>query len=313
MIDRPTLPSERSSAFLGAAWNNAYLLLTATSLFWSGNIVVGRAIHADVPPMALSFWRWTVAACVAAPFAWRHVRRDWPTLKRSWPILLGLSLVGVSAYNALAYTGLGITTAVNAALLQSATAPIVLIWGFLLFRERPSWIQGVGVAVSLAGVVWIVAKGSPHSLRALSLNAGDGLVLAGVAVYSLYTVGLRKRPKVHPLSFLAATFVIGAACLLPAYGAELAAGRRIVAGPPAALAIAYVALLPALGAYLFYNRGVELIGSGRAGQFVHLMPVFASILAVVFLGERLHAYHLVGAAAIGLGIWIASRSKAPAP
>lgn len=303
-------PSPPAPSLMSRLWSSGPLLLTVTVLLWSGNIIVGRAAHTDFPPIALTFWRWTLALLIVLPFAWRHLRRDALVLAQAWRVLLVLSVFGVSAYNALAYTGLATTTAVNASLLQSSMSPLVLIWGFLLFRERPSAMQLVGVLVSGVGVLWIIAKGSPQALMELRLNAGDGYILAALTAYAVYSVFLRKKPPVHPLSLLVATFAIGAACLVPFYAAELMAGRLITPGAPAMLALGYVAVFPSLIAYLCFNRGVELIGSGRAGQFIHLMPVFASALAVAFLGERMHAYHLVGAVIIGLGIVIASR-RAP--
>ncbi len=303
----PSLPLRALTARL---WGSGPALLTMTVLLWSGNIIVGRAAHASFPPVALTFWRWTLALLILLPFAWPHVRRDAAVLKRAWRVLLILSIFGVSAYNALAYTGLATTTAVNAALLQSSMSPLILIWAFVLFRERPTALQFAGVLVSVIGVLWIIAQGSPRVLLELRLNAGDGFILAGLTAYAIYSVFLRQKPAVHPLSLLAVTFAVGAVCLVPFYAAELLAGRLITPGAPAALALAYVAVFPSLIAYLCFNRGVELIGSGRAGQFIHLMPVFASLLAMVFLGERLHAYHLVGAAIIGLGIVIASKGAA---
>lgn len=289
------------------------MLLPLAVLFWAGNIVIGRAIHGTFPPIALTFWRWVLAFLIALPFTWRRLKVDLPALKAAWPILLALSVLGISTYNALGYKGLATTTAINAALLQSAMSPLVVLFGFVLFRERAAATQLLGVAVSILGVMWIVAQGSGRTLIHLRLNIGDLLLLAALASYALYTVLLRKKPAVHPLSLLASTFLVGSLILLPFYGAELASGERIQPGLPAAGALLYVAVFPSLVAYLFFVRGVEVIGAARAGQFVHLMPVFAPVLAMIFLGERLHLFHLVGAAIIGLGILIASRSKSISP
>jgi len=308
-MPEPTVsfPLRACAGIASRLWGSAYLLLIITVLLWSGNIIVGRAAHENVPPIALTFWRWTLALVVVMPFAWRHVMRDRAVLLRSWKVLVILSITGISAYNAFAYSGLASTTAVNAALLQSALSPIILVWGLIVFRDRPGWMQIFGVGVSLVGVALIVAKGSPEALFSLRLNPGDGLVLTGLMAYGLYSVVLKVKPIVHPLSFLAVTFALGALFLLPFYAVEVANGRLIRLVPASALAIVYVGLFPSLIAYLCFNRGVELIGAGRAGQFIHLMPVFASLLAVIFLGEHLRLYHLIGAAIIGLGIVIASR------
>lgn len=287
-------------------WASPALLLVLTTLFWSGNFVIGRAVRMAVPPIALAFWRWTGALLIVAAFAWPHVRRDWPTLKSEWKTLLLLSALGVASFNTLVYIGLRTTTAINAVLLQSALPLLVLLFSYLLYRERSTWLQLVAVAVSLLGVAAIMARGSLETLRLLSLAPGDGLVFLAVCFYSAYSVLLRKRPEVHPLSFLAATFALGALLLLPLYLWEhFREPLRLT--PTSAGAIAYVMVFPSLLSYLFFNRAVELAGPARAGQFVHLMPVFGSVLAALFLHERLHLYHLAGAALIALGIGLSRR------
>jgi len=288
------------------------VLLPLTMLMWSGNIIAGRIASGQVPPMTLSFWRWVIASLVILPFAWRSLKADRAVLLQSWPILVVLSVFGVAGFNTFSYLGLEQTTAVNAALLQSATSPLVFLLAFALFRERATPMQLVGVAVSIAGVVLIVARGSLEVFSHLRLNPGDGFVLCAVATGAIYAVLLRKRPPVHPLSLLAAIFSLGAVIMIPFYAAELMAGRTARWGPEAGLTLAYVSIFPSVIAYLFYNRGVQLLGAGRAGQFGHLTPLLATLLAVGLLGERLHGYHLAGAVLIAGGIYIASRRGAQA-
>ena len=160
--------------------------------------------------------------------------------------------------------------------------------------------------VSLAGVATIAGRGSLSVLLGLRLNPGDWWILGGLAIYGIYCVMLRRRPAVHPLAFLSAAMGIGSCLMLPFYLAELAGGAHIVAGPRAFLAMGYMAIFPSFIAYLLFNRGVELIGAGRAGQSMHLMPLFGSVLAVLFLGEHFRPYHAAGIALIGTGILVAS-------
>lgn len=290
-------------------WVSPTLLLVLTTLLWSGNFVIGRAVNGIVPPVALSFWRWTLALLLLIGFAWPHLRRDLPALRHRWGLMLALSLLGVAAFNTLVYIGLRTTTAINGVLLQSALPLLVLLMAYFLFREPVRWAQLLAVGISLAGVAVIIARGSLQALLDLSLRPGDGLIFLAVCSYSLYSVLLRKRPPVHPLSFLAATFILGSSMLLPLYLWEHFTLQPLRLTPPAAAALAYVAIFPSLVSYLFFNRAVELIGAGRAGQYVHLMPVFGSVLAALFLGERLHGHHLAGAVLIGAGIVLANATK----
>ena len=281
-------------------------LLVLSNLFWAGNIVLGRGLAGLVPPIALAYWRWTGAFLVAVGFAWPYLKQDVPMLLRHWRMMLLLSATGIATYNTMSYIGLTDTTALNVLLLQSAGPLVIILWAFALFRERPTPWQAAGVAVSLLGVATIAAHGSLAALLGLSLNRGDMWILAAMLIYGVYTAMFRVRPATHPLSFLVATMGIGSMMILPFYVWETAQGGRILGGPPAWLGMAYVAVFPSFIAYLFFNRGIELIGAGRAGQSWHLMPVFGSVLAVLFLGETFHAYHAVGMAMIAAGILLAS-------
>jgi drug/metabolite transporter (DMT)-like permease len=287
-------------------WHSAWALLAAANLFWAGNIVLGRGMAGQLPPVALAYWRWTGAFVVAVGFAWPRLKTDLPVMMRHWKMMLVLSATGIASYNTLSYIGLTSTTALNVLLLQSATPLIIIVWAYLLFRETPTARQTLGVLVSLAGVAAIAGHGSMEVLAHLRLNRGDLWVLAALVIYAVYCVMLRKRPAVHPLSFLVAAMGLGSLLMLPFMLAEYATGARIQGGLPSWLAIAYTAVLPSFVAYLFFNRGVELIGAGSAGQSMHLMPLFGSILAVLFLHEQFQIYHGFGIALIAAGIALAS-------
>jgi drug/metabolite transporter (DMT)-like permease len=298
-------------ASFSRAWNSAVLLLVLTNLFWAASLIVARAVHELVPPVALAFWRWVIALALVLPFAWPQLRRDWPVLWRHWRLMLVLGTFGIGAYNTVTYFGLQTTTALNALLMQSATPLVILLCSFVLFRERPSLRQIVAVLISLIGVLAIAAQGSLQVLLRLSLNRGDLYILLGIAIYAVYAALLRRRPAVHPLSFLAATFAIGTTNLLPLYVWERSSGAAMHPTPGALLAIMFLGVFPACIAYLFFNRGVELIGANRAGHFIHLIPVFGSLLAVLALGETFRLYHLAGILLIAGGILLATLRAAP--
>ncbi|MDO9600326.1 MAG: DMT family transporter [Azoarcus sp.] len=290
---------------------NPYLLLTLTALFWAGNMVLGRGIRADVPPIALAFWRWTIALALVLPFALPHLREQWPRLRAAWRPLLLLGALGVGAYNTFAYIALQYTTATNATLINSFIPIATIALAFLLFGKRLSTLEAGGVVVSLAGVITIVSRGSLDTLLGLSLNAGDLWMLAAVLVWGLYTVGLQWRPQgVDPMLILAAMTVTGLAILAPIYAWELSTGRHIELSFGALSGILYTGIFPGFLGYVFYNAGVAAVGPGRASLFIHLMPVFGIILAAIFLGERPFAYHFVGIGLVFIGIALTTRRPA---
>lgn len=290
-------------------WRSGYALLTFTALFWSGNAIVGRAARDLVPPVALSFWRWAIALLILIPFAWPYLRRDMPILLSRWPIMLVFGVLGIAVFNTLLYTGLHDTTAINALLIQSSQPALFLMFGVLMFRDKVSTRQIAGVIVSMAGVLTIIAHGNWNELVRLRLNGGDIIIAVAMLIWSFYSVLLRERPVVHPLSFLAATLIIGVAAMLPVYVMEIMSGSLIVMQSGSWLSIAYVAIFPSLLAYLCFNRGIELIGSASTGQYLNIMPIIGAGLAILFLGERLQLFHFIGIILVGAGIVLAGGNK----
>jgi drug/metabolite transporter (DMT)-like permease len=289
-----------------SVWNSAAILLVIATLCWSGNFIVGRAVAGQVPPIALAFWRWTLGFVLVIGPAWKHLRRDTPALRARFGTLLILSFLGIALFNSLVYVGLQTTTATNGVLMQSVMPLLILLFSYLLFKERVTRGQLAAVAISLVGVMVIVSRGTLQTLLDLAFAVGDAWIFLAVLGYGLYSVLLRQRPAVHPLTMLAATFVLGALMLLPFYLWESLAGNEISPTPTAIAAIVYVAVFPSLVAYLCFNRAIELIGANRVGQYLHLMPVFGSILAAIFLRERLQGFHLAGGLLIAAGIVLAT-------
>jgi drug/metabolite transporter (DMT)-like permease len=286
-----------------------YLLLVLPPLFWSGNFVLGRAVRADVPPIGLAFWRWGIGSLLVVGFAWPYLRQDWAIIRRNWGMLLLLSFLGVTLFNTLVYLGLQSTMAINALLMQSTMPVIIVLMSYLFFREIVTPLQTLGILLSLGGVVMIIAQGDIQVLTSLALNSGDLLVFIAVVGYAAYSALLRRRPPLHPLSFLAITFILGTLILLPLYLWEHLGGRAMSFDRLTLLTVAYVAIFPSILAYLCFNRGVDLVGANRAGLFVHLMPVFGSILAIIFLGETFQWFHGLGIGFILAGILLATRPK----
>ena len=261
-----------------------------------------------MPPLALAFWRWAIALAVLLPFAWRPLAADRGEILRHWKLLAVLGVTGVGVFNTFVYVGLGTTTATNALLLNSAIPVLIVAIGWLFLGERVGPVQALGIGVSLAGVVAIIARGDIGSLAGLRLSAGDLWILSAMVDWAVYTLLLRRRPAgVSPLALLAVTMMAGLAAITPFYLAELAGGARITFTPGSTAALAYIGVFPSLVAYLFWNRAVAEVGASRAGIFVHLIPDFGTLLAIAILGEGFRAYHAAGIALILAGIVLATR------
>ena len=306
--------SESQSQFAPAKWAKyvfdlPYLILPLAPVFWSGNFVLGRAVRTALPPIGLAFWRWCVASIIVGSVALPHLRRDQAQILRHWKIIFLLSILGITAFNTLVYTGLQYTTAINGILIQSIIPVMIVIVTYLFFRETIIPLQAVGIIISLSGVLTIITQGNPHILTSLSLNIGDIVILAAVVCYAAYSAFLRKRPAMHPFSFLAVTFATGTLLLLPFYLWEHATRQVMPLNQMTVFAVGYVAIFPSIFAYLCFNRGVELLGANRAGLFIHLMPVFGSVMAILFLGETFKTFHALGILLIVSGIILATRKN----
>jgi drug/metabolite transporter (DMT)-like permease len=291
----------------GGLLDQPYLLLSLTSLFWAGNTVLGRYIVGHVPPITLAFIRWGGAFLIVLPFAAPHLVRDWPVIRKHAGLMAVFALTGVSAYNAMAYYGLQFTTAIHGLLLQSVTPLFVALWTFALFGERLSRRQTGGILISLTGVMIIVCQGSLAVLLGVDFNRGDLSFLIALLIYAFYTAWLRKRPMMHPLSFLGVGMGWGAILLAPAVVWEIASGATFVLDTVSVATCVYVCVFPSLLGYLCLNRGIELVGANRAAPFIHLVPVFGSLLAIGLLGERFEVYHAVGYGLVFSGITVATR------
>jgi drug/metabolite transporter (DMT)-like permease len=184
---------------------------------------------------------------------------------------------------------------------------LIVLLGFPMFGQRVRAIQACGIAISLIGVLTVLGKGDPHTLLALQLNKGDVYMLAAVVLWALYSLLLQRRPAMHPLSFAFVTYCVAAALNTPLAIGDLALGGHVALSWGLVVAIAYIVVFPSLVAYLLFNRGVEIIGASRAGVFLHLVPMFTAVMALIFLGEQVALYHAIGFALILTGVWLGSR------
>jgi drug/metabolite transporter (DMT)-like permease len=285
-----------------------YVLLTLAVLAWAGNWVLGRALRFDVPPVAITFWRWAIALAVLLPLTWPALRGRWPVVLRSWKILVLLGVLASVLQHIPVYTGLRHTTATNGALLN-ATAPIFMVFLAAFVGERLSLRSVGGTLISLAGVLAVVGRGDLQVLRELDLNPGDGLVLLGTLSWAAYTVCLRWRPAdLEGLPMVTVLAAIGVIATFPFYALEIASGAVLEPSAGSILGLVYMGVVATVLGYMFWNGATHEVGAARSGPFMYLMMVFTPLLSIVFLGEGLHLYHVAGAALSVAGIGLASRS-----
>lgn len=286
-------------------------MLVLPPLFWAGNFVVARAVHGAISPMSLSFGRWVIALACLLPFAWKPMRHDLP---RYWQYrwrILAIALLGVAAFNTLIYLGLTTTTATNGLLLNAFIPILIVLMAALFYRQSLRMPQLMGMAVSFAGVLIIIAQGQWQRLAGLAFTQGDLIVFLGMVSWALYTLGLRHIPAdINRVGLMGVQIIVGLVLLAPGFAWDWMQGARPALTPGSLAALAYVGVFPSVVAYLLYNLGVARVGAARAGLFIHLMPVFGPLLSAFFLGEALHLYHLAGVCAIFAGIALASRRSA---
>jgi drug/metabolite transporter (DMT)-like permease len=279
-------------------------------LCWAGNWVVGRAIHDQVPPLALNFWRWAAALALILPAAWRPLRAQWRLMLRHWKWVLPMAAIASAIFQSMVYLGLQHTTALNGALLIALVPVVVAAMAATLLGDRFTPRQGLGILVSLAGAMIVILRGDLDVLHALAFNPGDLWILAAVPIWALYTVLLKRWPPgLAPMSFLAAIAIIGTLLQAPLYAWEAAGGRHLLLTPAALGAIAYTAVFASFLAFVFYNAALQRTTPTVAGPFHHLHPAFTALLGIAFLGERIGWYHAAGVACIALGLYLTAAAK----
>ncbi len=286
--------------------NQGYVLMAITAIMWSGNALIGRAVHETIPPIGLGFWRWVVTLPVFVVLAWPHFRREWPLVRRHWAILLLLGFLSITVYNTFVYIGLNTTTAINMLLINTARPVVIVFLSYVFFRERVTVAQAAGFALALSGTLTILARGNFDVFVGVHFIAGDLWVVAATVGWALYTVLYRKRPPIHATNLMLVTIVMGLAIMLPFYLWETINVRPMPLAPETYWSVAYLGLISGVIGYLAFNRMVEVLGANRAGLTSYIVPIIGTSLAIFFLGEEFHPYHVAGISLILIGVVFAN-------
>lgn len=304
----PSSTSTDAPTGVRALLMSPYTALFLTMFFWAGTTIVVRYLRDDIPPMGLSFWRNTIAFLVLLPFTIVPMRREWHVVRDNWKIFALLAFLLWVGGNSLLFLSLQYTIAINAAVINSVEPLFIVLFAWLLFRDPFTWRQGAGLAVSLAGVLVLIAAGSLDRLLSLNFNKGDLIVTVAYVAWGLYAALLRKVPKgLDHRVIVLALLGLGSLYLLPLYLLETALSRPVPATLLTVGAVLAIAIFASAIPMILWNFAIMRLGPGRAGQYLHLIPAFTVIMAILFLDEALAGFHLVGIALIAAGLLVAAR------
>ena len=294
-------------------FNQPYMLLIFTAIFWGGNAIAGKLAVGHISPFTLTFIRWLVAMAIVYPFAMPHLKRDWPQIRKQIFFLMFLGATGFTLFNNLMYSALVHTSAINVAIVQASMPLTVFLLNYLLYKLRATALQMTGFTLTLIGVLIVAAQGKPEILLTLDINFGDLLMLVAIVTYGIYSVLLKNKADMHWLSFIT---VLGTSALLASglfMAWEMKAGTQIWPDTQGWLVVIYTAVFPSILSQVFWMRGLELVGSNKGGVFINLVPLFGSLLAVVILGERFHLYHAVAMVLVVGGVWLSQQQARRRP
>ena len=292
-------------------FTKAYLFLTLASLFWSGNFIVGKIASAyEVPPFSLNFYRWLFALLILLPFTYKEVFINKNYIFQNFKLFVILGITSITIFNSIVYYSLYYTQVISGILMISTIPVWILFFASILKIERTNLFQILGVALSLLGVLFIISKADIEIVKAIKFNKGDLSMVVGMLSWAIYSALLRK--KKHPFSqivLLEIIIIFGLIFLIPIYFLEMNFGNKIVLEWPFILTLGYVVLFPGIFAFLFWIKGIDIIGANRAGVFLHLMTIFGAIMAILILGEKFMFYHFLGAIFIIAGITLSNTTN----
>jgi len=288
----------------------AYLLLLGTTWCWALNAIFSKLAVGEISPMQLVTFRWLGVVILLLVFARENIIRDWPVLRRHLPYLCLMGSCGFTAFNALFYVAAHHTSAINIGILQGSIPVYVLLGSWLIWRHKITGLQSLGVVITLIGVVIVASGGDWSALRSLTVNRGDLFMLIACFLYAAYSIGLSRKPNVSALGLFAIMAIVAWLVSIPVVAIETYHRGWYTPTLTGWTIALLTALLPSLVAQTFFIKGVTLIGPGRASIFVNLVPVLASIMAVVFLRESFQEHHAVSLMLVLGGIWLSEAGRA---
>lgn len=289
--------------------NLAYILLVLTTLFWSGNFIVGKAASTyEIPPFSLNFYRWLFAGLILLPFTFREILKKKNYIFNNIGFFIILGITSITIFNSTVYYSLYYMQVISGVLMISTIPVWIMFISSILGIEKTNKFQLLGVILSLLGVLFIITKSDLNVIRNLAFNKGDLIMATGMFAWALYSALLKKKTyEISQITLLEVVIISGLVFLIPIYILEMNFGNQIIIGKPFILTLSYVVIFPGLASFFFWIKGIGIIGANRAGVFLHLMPVFGSIMAIILFDEKFMIYHLLGAIFIIAGITLSNK------
>ena len=291
--------------------NLAYILLVLTTIFWSGNFIVGKAATIyDIPPFSLNFFRWLFAGIILLPFTFKEIVLKKNYIKENVGLFIILGITSITVFNSIVYYSLYFTQVITGVLMISTIPVWIILISSLLKIEKTNIYQIFGILLSLIGVVAIITKSDLEVIKGLEFNKGDLSIIVAMFSWAIFSTLLKKKKlEVSQITLLQVVIIFGLIFLTPIYIIELLLGNYIILDKPFFLTLAYVVIFPGLLSFLFWIKGISVIGANRSGIFLHLMPIFGSVFAIIIFKEKIMFYHLIGAMFIIFGIRISNIKK----
>jgi drug/metabolite transporter (DMT)-like permease len=280
-------------------------------VFESGNFIVGKAASLfEIPPFTLNFYRWIFAWLILAPFTLKEIFQKKSYILNNIKLVLILGITSITIFNSIVYYSLNFTQVISGVLMIS-TIPVMIIFFCWVFRiEKTNFYQILGVIFSLLGVMVIVTKADLSKLLNLNFNKGDLWMVVAMFSWAIYSALLKKKKyEISQIAFLQTIITAGLIFLLPAYLLEIMLGHKLNLHLPFLLTLGYVVLFPGLASFFFWIKGISIIGSNRSGIFLHLIPIFSTLMAIIIFKEKFMNFHFIGAAFIITGIVLSAKGR----
>ena len=285
-------------------------------LGWAGNTIAGRMSTGEMSPMVVVFLRWLIISIFLIFFLNKKLISSLKSIRGKFVWLCLMGSLGLTGFNALFYIAAQNTTAINLGIIQGIMPAIILVGSVIIFKEVVNITKVAGLIISFFGVLVVVSQGDYERVILLSFNYGDIVMLCACFFYSGFTLGLKNKPVIDPIVLMTYFSFSALIFSLPLLITEYyLGGNQLPATGTAWLTILYIAFVPSFLAQVFFIRGVELVGASKAGLFINFLPIFAAILGVLLLGERLYIYHLASLFIVLFGVYffmvIGDKEKKP--
>lgn len=288
-------------------YTGIWLAILAT-IIWSGNFIVAKAVHKEIPPISLNFYRWLVAALIIFPLVYKRFRAEWSIVRKSWNYLFWISLTGISLFNTFVYIGAHYTSAINLALIGTTSSPIMsIIFARIFLKEKIGWMKLAGLILCVTGVLFLLSKGDFHNLLHLKFSEGDLWVLLAAFCFAIYNTMVKKKPAaISPINFLFVIFSFGTLMVFPFFVWETNHSPAVEWNGSLVLSILYLGLGASVICFLIWNAAIDKLGAGRTALFGNLIPIFSSIEAAILLHEDFTWIHVVSMIIVFTGIILAN-------